>query len=84
MDDPERDAILPPPLVCVGILGGIGTDTVDYSGRTTAVNVSVAPSGRRSEITRRRIAWLQGAAHLVGRDGLLALLQRRGYAIEQQ
>jgi uncharacterized protein YbaP (TraB family) len=25
-----------------------------------------------------------GAAHLVGRDGLLTLLQRKGYRIEQQ
>jgi uncharacterized protein YbaP (TraB family) len=25
-----------------------------------------------------------GAAHIVGPDGLLALLQRRGYLIEQQ
>ena len=68
--------------------------------RTTLSDFTKYPAAYRSLIVERNLNWIPqiqvcltktepclvvvGAAHLVGPDGLLALLQRKGYRLDQQ
>lgn len=66
------------------LLGGFKEYPAAYSSLITERNNNWMPQLEKCLARSTPCLVVVGAAHLVGPDGLLALLQKRGYTIEQQ